>query len=125
MSYERIRKLLKLGAENTEEGRTAAHLAAKLIEKHQLLDAEESPLFPASMAKFQRPGQRVDNAAPKLIAVPATLAGKPSAASNVGIRAPVSAFAVERAKESARLQEEWAEADRVAHSFASRMAKYL
>lgn len=39
---DRVKALLRLGAEDTEEGRTAAHQAARLIHKHQMLD---SPFF--------------------------------------------------------------------------------
>jgi len=63
---EKVRALLKLGSEDTEEGRTAAHQAARLIGKHgfQVIESAEiapvpaSPPVPAPPSPFGGPTTR-------------------------------------------------------------------
>lgn len=48
---QKVERLLRLGAEDTEEGRTAAHIAAKLIHKWGLKVGGGNPTYPVRPSK--------------------------------------------------------------------------
>lgn len=117
---DRIRALLRLGAEDSEEGRTAAHQAARLIHKNKLLD---NPYFLSTEAPAPLP-VRAESAPVRIEApVPVRPSYVPPNPYSRAYQDHVEKITAER-REAERAEEERKKAqERKVYSFASKLER--